>query len=260
MRRRWSALVVAAAAAAGTGAGGCQAMNTPLYFNGTGTLTAEGMPGAPATVKDSITLRFRNPSDKERMELSARQTAAAPVKVPWISRDNVHLEVLFTVKNISDQRGYFNVTVDGATEYLAYDQDVVAAAFAANDQNGVTLPLMQLRPRQLEPGAVFRGTIREDDFAEAEADLNALDQFMAPVAAVLINRSDVNPVGLEMVPPGAVVPALIQVDVRLITDQKMECEYLLRVRDDEDQLLHESKDTRYVPTPTVFQPTFPATP
>ena len=35
-----------------------------------------------------------------------------------------------------------------------------------------------------------------------------MGRWMAPFAAVLINRSDVNPIGLEMVPPNVVIPAL----------------------------------------------------
>jgi hypothetical protein len=252
-------LLLAPAAAALVG---CQAMNTPIYFNGNALLEATPAPGnEQPRVKDAVSLRFRNPTDAERKDLDARRSAADPVKVPWIARDNVHVEVLFTVRNLDPtESGVFDVMIDGANELIKYDEDVVSAAISAPNQPPVFLPLMQSRPQILGPGATFQGMLREDDFAEAESDLNAIDQFMAPFAAVLINRSEVNPIGLEMVPPNAVVPALVEVDVTFTADHHMTCQYLVRVRDDQDQLLHDSKDTLFRPEPVVFQPPPPANP
>jgi hypothetical protein len=250
---------------------GCQALNTPLYFNGNMPLVTTGMPvnGMQERIKDALSLRFRRPHADEQKDLDARRAAAAPVKVPWIARDNVHVEVLFTVKNLEtplapgdagaggnvrDPNGVFNVSVDGANEFLKYDEDVTSAAISAANQPAVFIPLMQSRPQMLAAGETFSGMLREDDFAEAESDLNAMDQFMAPFAAVLINRSEVNPVGLEMVPPGVVVPAMIEVDVTFTADRNMSCTYLVRVRDDHDLLLHDSGDSLFQVTPAVFQP------
>ena len=67
-----------------------------------------------------------------------------------------------------------------------------------------------------------------------------MGRWMAPFAAVLINRSDVNPIGLDMVPPTAVIPAMQEIDVTLIAEKHMSCQYMVRVRADDDRLLHES--------------------
>jgi hypothetical protein len=248
--------------ASGLGSLGCQAMNTPIYFNGNGPLVTTGMAmnGMQERVKDALSLRFRAPKADEQRDLDARRAAASPVKVPWIARDDVHVEVTFTVKNLDSEDGVFNVMVDGASEFIKYDEDVVSAVLSAGNQNPVFLPLMQSRPHMLGAGQTFQGVLREDDFSEAESDLDAIDQFMAPFAAVLINRSEVNPIGREMVPPGTVVPAMIEVDVTFTADRNMSCAYLVRVRDDEDLLLHNSGDRLYEVTPTVFQPTLPMTP
>lgn len=247
---------------------GCQALNTPIYFNG--TMALETDPGTMTTrVKDALSLRFRAPHTSEQRDLDARRAAADPVKVPWLSRDDVHIEVLFTVENLEKPAsgapatdpgtGTFNVFVDGANEFIKYDEDVTSAAISAANQAPVFIPLMQSRPHELAPGQKFQGILREDDFAEAENDLNAIDQLMAPFAAVLINRSEVNPVGLPDggAPAGMVVPAMVEVDVTLTADKAMRCTYVVRVRDDKDLLLHDSSDRLFQIMPAVFQPPAP---
>ena len=58
-------------------------------------------------------------------------------------------------------------------------------------------------------------------------------------------------------PPNAVIPALIEIDVNFTADAAMTCTYDIRVRDDNDQLLHDSVDTLFSPTPTLFVPPAP---
>ena len=256
---------------AGAGLGlGCQALNTPLYFNGNMPLVATGMDvnGMQERIKDAISLRFRAPTAAEQRDLDARRAAVAPIKVPWISRDNVHIEVLFTVKNTAapakppaggapaNDNGVFTFVVDGASEFLKYDEEITSAAVSAPNEPPVFIPLMTSRPQMLGAGQTFQGILREDDFVEAEGDLNAMDQLMSPFAAVLINRSDVNPVGLPDggMPAGMVVPAMIEVDVTFTANTTMTCTYVVRVRDDKDLLLHNSSDRLFQVTPTVFQP------
>ena len=60
-----------------------------------------------------------------------------------LQRDNVHLELLYTVKNLDDTPGTFNVMVDGANQYIKYDEDVVAAALAQGKDKAEYLPLME---------------------------------------------------------------------------------------------------------------------
>jgi hypothetical protein len=264
MRARLSSLLVMTG---GLCALGCQAMNTPLYFkSGNDPLVISGMMDGER-VKDALALVFRRPNMQEQKDLDARRAAGAdstpPVKVPWISRSNVHVEVLFTVTNLDAKKdGVFNFMVDGANEFLKYDEDVVSAVISAPNEPPVYLPLMSSRPQMLAPGGVYQGTVREDDFAEAESDLNAIDQFMAPFAGVLINRSELNPPGVVNVPPGVNVdiPALVEVDVTFTANVAMRAEWVVRVRDDGDQLLHETGDRQFAIKPVVFQPPPPAMP
>jgi hypothetical protein len=231
----------------------CSELNTPIYFNGPATLELTGQEDPPR-VMNTVTLRFRQPSDSERKDLDA-QSDALGFDVPWVSHDKVHLEVLYTVKNLDDQPGTFKVMVDGSNQYTKYDENVVAAALGqGNDDEPVYLPLIDLAPHDLEPGGVYQGIVREDDFKEGEADLDAMGRWMAPFASVLINRSEVNPIGMEMVPPNVVTPALMEVDVTFTANRHMTCEWMLRVRDDDDRLLHVEGDHRFSPSPALFTP------
>jgi hypothetical protein len=117
--------------------------------------------------------------------------------------------------------------------------------------------------------------VREDDFAEGEVDLDALGRWNDPnpasptFAGVLINRSEVPPhTGLGMVPgfsingtgqpvfdPNVlVVPAMVEIDLRLKTEVSMHVEWFVRVRDDDDRLWHNDSDPMLQTNPMLFQP------
>jgi hypothetical protein len=120
--------------------------------------------------------------------------------------------------------------------------------------------------------------VREDDFSEGEIDLDALgrwndtDMNSPTFAGVLLNRSEIAPFkGMGLVPdytkdpttgvithnhPGLlVVPAMVEIDLRLKTDVPMHLEYFVRVRDDDDRLWHNDADPILQTNPTLFQPT-----
>jgi hypothetical protein len=244
-------------------------LNTPIYFNGpTPLLELQGTEMLPR-ITNSVTLQFRRPNMSEQTALDDESAALKmedpmhrEVRVPWVARDKIHLELLFTVKNLDTDPGTFDVVVDGANEYTKYDETVAAAADAQGKNDPPEyLPLISLHPQlpmMLAPGAIYQGVVREDDFAEGEADLDALGRWMAPFESVLVNRSDVMPVGLDNVPAHVVTPALVEVDVTLTANKHMTCEWTLRVRDDEDRLWHITGDQKFHPSPTLFQP-MPAT-
>ena len=148
--------------------------------------------------------------------------------------------------------------VDGASQYEKYDSKTVAAALAQGNDPPIFLPLMKSSPQVLAPGATLSGLLREDDFAEAALDLDALgrwnDAAGKTFAGVLVNRSDVNPVGLALVPQNLVVPAFVEIDVNLQAEVAMTCDYVVRVRDDDDRLLHDDGDTQFQTSPTLFAP------
>ena len=240
---------------------GC-GMNTPIYFNGpTDDAVLTAMGGEELPPHNGLTLRFRNPTQKERDALAKeRETRGYDQDIPWIARDKVHIELSYIVTNTSDHDAVFNLMVNGASEYTKYDMDVVAMALGEKpDEVGTLLPLMQSGPQTVPAGGTFSGLIREDDFTEAESDLDALGRWLTDgtFAGVLINRKDVNPIGTEMMPTNLVVPAFVEIDVSLQVqtgDTPMTAEYVVRVRDDDDRLLHLDGDSLYPTSPTLFEP------
>ncbi|HVZ86615.1 MAG TPA: hypothetical protein VHG72_06590 [Polyangia bacterium] len=238
-------------------AAGCDDLNTPIYFDSpTPLLEVTGLDamGNPGRAENGMTLRFRNPTKQERAALDTQATALG-FKVPWIQRAHVHLELSYQVTNLDSTDGTFAIGLDGADEYTKYDENIVAMTLQQGNNNPpVYIPLIPVTPQLLAAGQTVSGLVREDDFNEAELDLDAIGRWMAPFNAVLINNSQVNPIGLSMVPPNVVIPALIEVDVNFSANQHMQCNYVVRVRDDDDQLLHDTTNTLFSPTPTLFQP------
>jgi hypothetical protein len=252
---------------------GCQGMNnTPIYFASPDPiLTVTGMNdamGNPPRIENGMTLQFRNPTDAEQKALDT-QTAALGFDVPWIQRDHVHIELTYQVTytplpnqgpdDDPNDIPQFTIGVDGANEYTKYDSNIVAMTLGQGSNDPPQyIPLIPVTPQKLAQGQTTSGTVREDDFNEAELDLDAIGRWMAPFNAVLINNSQVNPIGLDMVPPNVVIPALIEVDVSFTANRNMTCTYDIRVRDDNGQLLHDTTNTLFSPTPTMFVPAIPA--
>jgi hypothetical protein len=258
-------ILAAAVAASAAPSLACSDINTPIYFNGPSPLLATTGQEKDHRITNGMTLRFRAPTMAEQADLDAQKKARG-FDVPWVSRDKVHLELLFTVTNTDTDPGMFDVTVDGATQYTKYDENVVAAALGQGKNDPPTyLPLASLHPQlptSLDPGATYQGILREDDFDEAEADLDALGRWppmpsteAPPFPAVLLNRREVDPVGTSGVPANVVTPAFVEVDVTLTAEKHMTCEWTLRVRDDDDRLWHNTGDPHFNPHPTLFVPT-----
>ena len=246
---------------------GCQGMNnTPIYFASPTTPALEisggqpDMTGASPRIENGMKLRFRNPTDTEQKSLDT-ETATLGFDVPWIQRDHVHIELVYQVTytpmngDNTDGPPTFTLGIDGANEYTKYDENIVAMTLGmGNNDPPQYIPLIPVTPQNIAQNQTISGTVREDDFNEAELDLDAIGRWMAPFNAVLINNSQVNPIGLEMVPPNAVIPALIEIDVSFTANRTMSCTYDVRVRDDNGQLLHDTTNTLFSPTPTLFVP------
>jgi hypothetical protein len=234
-------------------AGGCSA-NEPIYFPAPMALEVGAGADEPAASTTSITLPFRPPTPDELMALREESTRRG-VDTPWLRADDVALSLLYTITNLGDRPASARLEIDGASEFAAYDTQALRAA-AAMDPEGeedAVLALIRPTPVLLEPGAVYKGTVREDDFDEAALDLDAIGRFMATPASVLINRSEANPIGLEMLPPAHIRPAFFRVQVSFSAGSHMRLEFLLRVRDDAHQLLREQGDA-FEPAPMTYVP------
>jgi hypothetical protein len=241
--------------AAVTAAAGCGA-NEPVYFPAPGPLESGGGMGAATA---TVALSFRSPDDKEQARLDD-ESARLGQPAPWLRTSDVALSLLYTITNLDDRGGEAKLTIDGASEFAAYDAAALtAAAQAADDEAQEFLSLIRPTPVLLGPGEVRTGIVREDDFEEAALDLDAIARFGATPAAVLINTSTANPIGLEMIPVGHVRPALFRVQVNFSASRRMRLEFLLRVRDEHNHLAR-GADAPFEPNPAGYMPPAPPPP
>ena len=237
----------------------CQA-NDPTYFPGPRALEVGGMPSDPTMMASTVDydyfiLPFRTPTPAEQTALD-QKSAQLGFTAPWLSRDDIALEISYVIKNVDTMPGIARVSVNGADEFTNYDLSVIAAQQAmlpVDQQQNNVLPLIQGIPVMIDPGKTYEGIVREDDFAEAELDLDAIGRWMAVPAEVLINRSEVNPIGNEMVPKTEIVPAMFKIIFQLDADVHMTCTYVIRVRDLNDRL-QTGNGAIYAPMPADYTP------
>jgi len=243
--------------------GGC-GVNNPTYFAPPMGAIETGQGDPPAgEITSVVTLPFREPFEDEQARLDQHSDELG-FREPWLRRDQVAISVQYTITNLDQRSGKAQVFIDGANEFTSYDRaalQAAAQAAAMNNDEVVVLPLFQSIPVDVGPGESVRGDIREDDIAEAELDLDAIGRWMAPPAAVLINASEVNGVGLERMPPSNVVPALFQVSVTLVAQRRMRLDFLVRVRDARERLLDlANADAAFDPDPEGYMPPAPMGP
>jgi hypothetical protein len=239
------------------GAAGC-GVNNPTYFTPPMGAIETGQNDAGAEITSVVTLPFRRPTDSESVKLD-QSSGALGFREPWLRRDQVAISIQYTITNLDKQDGKAQVFIDGANEFTNYDRQMIQAAaqMAAMNNNDrvIVLPLIQTIPVEVAAGQTKTGVIREDDFAEADLDLDAIGRWMAPPAAVLINASEVNGVGLEKLPPNAVVPAMFRVAVSLVAEQHMRLDFLVRVRDSKNRLLDlDHAGDGFAPQPMGYTP------
>jgi hypothetical protein len=239
-----------------SGGAGC-GVNNPTYFTPPMGAVETGQPDAGAESASVVVLPFRQPNDTERSKLD-EETAAFGFQAPWLRRDQVAISIQYSITNLGMRAGKAQIYVDGSNEFTTYDRAAIQAAAQAaamDNEEAVVLPLLQTIPVELAPGETKTGTIREDDFAEAELDLDAIGRWMAPPAAVLINASEVNSIGLDRVPPNEVVPAMYQLNVALVAQERMKLDFLVRVRDSRERLLDlDHAGDAYAPKPMGYTP------
>jgi len=231
-------------------------INTPTYIQPDKAVEI-GMNDVYSATQ-TVNIKYRSPSMKERERLQA-ESKTLGFQVPWIDTDGVTLSIDYTITNLSDKPGVATVLVDGANQFTSYDSAAVAmalqmASMMMEDAEEMYVPpLIKTAPVEIPAKGKVSGTIREDDFAEALLDLDALGRWTGPYQVVLYHDSDINRMGLEKVPAKLVVPQLQTLMVTLRGNQRMRLEFLVRVRD-ERGVLAEGDDDVFRPNPMVFVP------
>jgi len=252
MKRPWFALLAVSPLCA------CEA-NNPTYFMPPGPLEV-GQQDDMNSAATMVTLDFRSPTSDE-LKTMQDESKRLGYTVPWLHADREGLELLYTVTNLDNKAGEARVEIDGASELYSYDTSMQRAAIAMlpkEQQKNAPAVLSLIRPTPVivQAGQSVSGIVGEDDFTEAALDLDAIGRWMAVPAQVLINRSETNPIGLEMVPRGLIRPALYQIQVTFTATSHMRLEFLVRVRD-EDRVLHGGQGVGFAPHPKVYMHMLP---
>lgn len=231
----------------------CMNANEPTYFPPPAGPLEAGGTGQPGNVSAEIVLPFRPPDAANQAEIDAT-TNHLGFGAPWLSRGDVAISLQYTITNLSDQAGRAQLFIDGASEFASYDAAALRAAQAmagVNQEDIIVMSLITGIPVNIQAGKHLSGIVREDEFAEAALDLDAIGRWTATPAAVLINASEANPIGLDGVPPNVVVPSLFRVNLTFTASTHMRLDFLVRVRDDKDRLAT-SDEAHFQPTPTAY--------
>lgn len=222
-------LVLVSTLAALVAAAGCA--NNPEYIAPRRALEYKPSGGQQqGPVTDSFTLPIRRESQTER---DARRALANTlgVKVPYVRRDDMDIEIEWTVKNLANKDGQATIKVNGANEWFSY----VPADFVFNPEKDETPPpLMGGIPLAVPADTTITGVFREDQSREAAIALELITRGgQNAFAALLQNHADTaqftNTKGKTV--PSKVFAGLVRFDISFTADQHMVMEYAIRVRD-----------------------------
>lgn len=242
--------------------GGCNSVAVPSYYDGIGPLVVDANTPNPNEhplvgpyVQSEYWLDFEPPTDAELADLGHDDEPA--MATPWVTSDDVEVSISWTLTNDTDQPIRSWVLVDGATEFYDWNPVVLYGIGGGEDADELPFPsLLGFFPRQLEGGQTVRGEYREDDLREAMYDLDVMSRFCGGPLAVLYNRSEVDPVGTEQVPPDARTAGMVMLRLTLGASGPATLEYAIRVRDRDGILYDDRRDegARYDPMPEPYIP------
>lgn len=207
----------------------------PVYLSPTPAAVEVVGAGNAGTASVVVPVRIETEAQLQaRLEL-AMQLGVGPGLVPSVRRDEIDLQLDWTIKNLSDQEGTAVLTVVAANELFSYDP----ALFVVDIDDEGPPPLLGGIPTIVPPLGTVSGVFREDQLAEAAQDLDALTRWgFTPERAILDHWDDgtiVDDAGM-LLAPSLIIPALLRIDVTFDANQHMVLEYTLRVRDRTNRL------------------------
>ncbi|MBX3270607.1 MAG: hypothetical protein KF729_10115 [Sandaracinaceae bacterium] len=136
--------------------------DTPPFF--------ESEDGNVYLVEQRVELDFRMPTDEELAGMGAVDGQNVPWgSLPFVRRDDVRLQLDWTLSNLADATVQVDVTVNGFNEFHEYDpgvqivDDEVVADFSQWE-----------RSIRLGPGERRQGTVREEELDEVAVDLSTV--------------------------------------------------------------------------------------
>jgi hypothetical protein len=217
---------------------GLACADDPVYLNPTPAAIEVNGPSAPPTATASLVVPVRLETEAERMrrEALAAELMLTPDQVPTVRRDELELEVEWTIKNLDAQPGNAVLTAVAANEWFAYDP---TAFIVDPEEDEAPPPLLGGIPLELPASGTVSGVWREDELAEAAQDLDAFTRHgITPERAILDqwDSGDIVDDAGALLMPSEAVPSLLQIDVAFAADTHMVLEYVVRVRDHSGRL------------------------
>lgn len=210
----------------------------PVYLAPTPAAVEVGAEDGPEVGTASVTIPIRVPTEEDNAERGelATELGVGWDQVPSVRRDEIALEIEWTLKNLTDAEAIATVSVVAANEWFAYDP---TAFILDPEEDEAPPPLMGGIPTTIPPLGSVSGVFREDELAEAAQDLDALTRWgFTPERAILDeweSGSIVDDLGV-MLADHRIVPALLRLDVTVASSSHVVMEYVVRVRDETERL------------------------
>ena len=218
--------------------------STPAFF--------ESEDGNVYLVEQRIEIDFRYPTDEEAAEMGDVGTNQVPwATLPFVRRDDIQLQVDYTISNVSDSTITAAVVLNGFNEFHEYSPGVqiideeVVAEFSGWERN-----------IRLGPGERRTGTIREEELDEVAVDLSSVvNGAPNPNQLVYFENQSANDARSQLYIPD-VVAGLTGVRIGLRSDAAVPVvlEVTLRVRDDRRILVQGDDEPWPLPVPALFEP------
>ncbi len=225
----------------------------PVYIAPTPAAVEVGGATGPAVAVSTVIVPILNPTQADYDEHTqiAEGLMVAWDQVPDVRRDDLLLEVEWTIKNLDMEAGNATVSVVGANEWFSYDPN----AFVVDpDEDAPPPPLMGGAPIEIPALGTVSGVFREDELSEAAQDLDALTRWGVTPERAMLTRWDTKDIVDDQgafLWDGRAVPSLLQLDVSLAADRHMVLEFVLRVRDHSNRLAPNVTETWMLVTPAA---------
>lgn len=224
--------------------------DTPAFF--------ESDDGNVYIVEARVPFEFRMPTAEEEAALGDVAGLDIPyATLPYVRRDDIEVQIDWTLSNVSDQRVTTAVTVNGFNEFHEYNPGVQVV-----DEEVIADFSQWERTIVLNPGERRTGTIREEEMDEVAVDLATVVNGVTNANQIVyFENQSANDRRSMMFIPG-VVPALTGVRMGLrLTSEDTESgpppavlEFTIRIRDNRQILVQGNDDPWPLPTPTLFGP------
>ncbi len=215
---------------------------------------AESMRGNIYIVEQRIEFDFREPTEAELLEMADIGGLMVPyASLPFVRRDDIEIQIDYTLSNVSDSTITCAVTVNGINEFHEYNPGVeVVGTRIYADYAGWE------RSIRLGPGERLTGTIRHDELDEIAVDLaTVVNGVPSPNQVVYFENESANDWRSQMYIPD-VVPALtgVRMGLRLSADaaSPVVLELTVRIRDTRQILVQGDDEPWILPVPVLFGP------